>query len=159
MIRATTFSNWSIIDQGCIRLRGERMGLHLRAPRANGTRTGGAVRGRRVSICREAPKHDGAVPTAFGQGQFVAELEERHRLWDQPGKLEAPLLAHPAAISETYRDANRAGRGHRVRPRRPVPSAVFRTKDGCRGSIFEQQLATDFGVFCFRAPAFSQGTR
>jgi high affinity Mn2+ porin len=29
-----------------------------------------------------------ALSNGFGQGQFVAELEERHKVWGQPGKLK-----------------------------------------------------------------------
>jgi high affinity Mn2+ porin len=33
------------------------------------------------------PNSDKLSP-GFAQGQFVAELEERHEVWDQPGKLK-----------------------------------------------------------------------
>jgi len=94
-----------------------------------------------------------ALSNGFGQGQFVAELEERHRLWDQPGKLKLLYWLTRGNLG-TYRDAIALGE---VTGQTPSTSAVrsFRTKDGV-GLNLEQQLATDFGVFA-RA-SISQGT-
>ena len=94
-----------------------------------------------------------ALSRGFAQGQFVAELEERHRLWDQPGKLKF-LYWLTRGYLGTYLDAISLGEATR---QTPSTDAVrrFRTKDGF-GLNLEQQIATDFGVFA-RA-SVSQGT-
>ncbi len=78
------------------------------------------------------------------QAQFVAELEERHTLWNQPGKLKvlywltrgdlgtySAALALAAATGQT-----------------PSTAAVrsYRSKAGI-GLNLEQQIATDLGMF------------
>ena len=94
-----------------------------------------------------------ALSRGFAQGQFVAELEERHRLWDQPGKLKF-LYWLTRGYLGTYLDAISLAE---ATGQTPSTDAVrrFRTKDGF-GLNLEQQIATDFGVFA-RA-SVSQGT-
>jgi high affinity Mn2+ porin len=64
-----------------------------------------------------------ALSDGFSQGQFVAELEERHSLRDQPGK---PKLLYWLTRGNlgTYLDAISVGQAT-VQRRRPLPSAVF----------------------------------
>ena len=79
------FFNWSIIDQGAFDY----------AANAWGYTYGGAVEWyqdwwtARVGIfdLSQIP-NSRALSRGFAQGQFVGELEERHDLWDQPGKLK-----------------------------------------------------------------------
>jgi high affinity Mn2+ porin len=93
------------------------------------------------------------LSAGFSQGQFVTELEERHSVWDQPGKLRL-LYRLTRGNLGTYIDAIALGA---ATGQTPSTGDVrrFRTKDGF-GLNLEQQLATDFGVFA-RASA-SQGT-
>jgi high affinity Mn2+ porin len=83
----------------------------------------------------------------------VGELEERHNLWDQPGKLKLLYWLTRGNLG-TYLDAIAVGA---ATGQTPSTSDVrrFRTKDGF-GLNHEQQIATDFGVFA-RA-SMSQGT-
>jgi len=85
-----------------------------------------------------------ALSQGFSQGQFATELEERHTLWDQPGKLKL-LYCLTRGNLGTYLDAiSLSGTTGTT----PSTGAVrsFRTKGGVRLNL-EQQLATDFGVF------------
>jgi high affinity Mn2+ porin len=83
----------------------------------------------------------------------VAELEERHTLLDQPGKLKLLYWLTRGNLG-TYLDAIGLGA---ATGQTPSTGAVrsFRTKGGA-GLNFEQQLAPDLGVFA-RA-SVSQGT-
>ena len=144
------FFNWSIIDQGAFDY----------AANAWGYTYGGAVEWyqdwwtARLGIfdLSQFPNSQ-ALSRGFAQGQFVGELEERHNLWDQPGKLKF-LYWLTRGYLGTYLDAISLGA---ATGQTPSTGAVarFRTKDGF-GINLEQQLATDFGVFA-RA-SMSQGT-
>ncbi len=83
----------------------------------------------------------------------MAELEERHQLWDQPGKLKLLYWLTRGNLG-TYLDAISLGE---VTGTIPSTGAVrsFRTKDGW-GLNLEQQLTADLGFFA-RA-GISQGT-
>lgn len=83
----------------------------------------------------------------------MTELEERHHLWDQPGKLKLLYWLTHGNLG-TYLDAISFGA---AADQIPSTGAVrsFRNKDGV-GLNLEQQIATDLGVFA-RA-SMSQGT-
>jgi high affinity Mn2+ porin len=144
------FFNWSIIDQGAFDY----------AANAWGYTYGGAVEWyqdwwtARLGIfdLSQSPNSQ-ALSRGFAQGQFVGELEERHNLWDQPGKLKF-LYWLTRGYLGTYLDAISLGA---ATGQTPSTGAVrrFRTKEGF-GLNLEQQLAPDFGVFA-RA-SLSQGT-
>ena len=55
------------------------------AARSNGIKTGGPSEPA-CSISRKC--QTALLSHGIAQGQFVTELEERHTLWDQPGKLK-----------------------------------------------------------------------
>ena len=144
------FFNWSIIDQGAFDYAANSWGYTY----------GGAVEWYQDWWTARAgvfdlsliPNSDKLSP-GFAQGQFVAELEERHNVWDQPGKLKFLYWLTHGNLG-TYLDAIAQGA---ATGQTPSTGAVrsFRTKGGF-GLNLEQQLATDFGVFA-RASA-SQGT-
>src|SRR6266446_889118 len=144
------FLNWSIIDQGAFDYAANVWGYTY----------GGAAEWYQdwwtaragVFDLSQAPNTI-ALSHGFAQGQFVAELEERHALWDQPGKLKLLYWLTRGNLG-TYLDAIALGAST---GQAPSTGAVrrFRTKDGF-GLNFEQQLAADFGVFA-RA-SLSQGT-
>ena len=144
------FLNWSIIDQGAFDYAANSWGYTY----------GGAAEWYQdwwtarvglfdLSQTPNSPK----LSNGFAQGQFVAELEERHRLWDQPGKLKALYWLTRGNLG-TYLAAIALGE---VTGQTPSTGDVrsFRTKGGF-GLNLEQQLAPDFGVFA-RA-SVSQGT-
>jgi high affinity Mn2+ porin len=144
------FFNWSIIDQGAFDY----------AANAWGYTYGGAAEWYQDWWTARAgvfdlsliPNSDKLSP-GFAQGQFVAELEERHKAWDQPGKLKFLYWLTRGNLG-TYLDAIALGS---ATGQTPSTGAVrsFRTKDGF-GLNLEQQLAPDFGIFA-RA-SMSQGT-
>jgi high affinity Mn2+ porin len=144
------FLNWSIIDQGAFDY----------AANAWGYTYGGAAewyQGRwtvRAGVfdLSQAPNTQ-ALSHGFGQGQFVAELEERHQLWDQPGKLKLLYWLTRGNLG-TYLDAISLGEATGTIPSTGAVRSV-RTKDGW-GLNLEQQLAPDLGAFA-RA-SISQGT-
>jgi len=135
------FLNWSIIDQGAFDY----------AANAWGFTYGGAAEwyqdwwtARAGVFDLSQTPNSVALSNGFGQGQFVAELEERHRLRDQPGKLKLLYWLTRGNLG-TYLDAIALGE---ATGQTPSTGGVrsFRTKDGV-GLNLEQQLATDFGVF------------
>jgi high affinity Mn2+ porin len=144
------FLNWSIIDQGAFDYAANVWGYTY----------GGAVEwyqdwwAARAGVfdLSQAP-NTVALSHGFGQGQFMAELEERHTVWDQPGKLKFLYWLTRGNLG-TYLDAISLGEATGTTP---STGAVrnFRTKRGV-GLNLEQHLATDFGVFA-RA-SVSQGT-
>jgi high affinity Mn2+ porin len=144
------FLNWSIID----------MGSFDYAANAWGYTYGGAAEWYQdwwtvragVFDLSQAPNTI-ALSNGFGQGQFAAELEERHSLWDQPGRLKLLYWLTRGNLG-TYLDAISLGEATGTMP---STGAVrrFRTKDGF-GLNLEQQIARDLGVFA-RA-SISQGT-
>jgi high affinity Mn2+ porin len=80
----------------------------------------------------------------FQQTQFVAELEERHTLWDQPGKLKLLYWLTRGNLG-TYSDALALAAATGTTP---STAAVrrYRSKAGVSLNI-EQQIATDLGFF------------
>jgi len=144
------FLNWSIIDMGAFDYAANSWGYTY----------GGTVEWYQdwwtvragVFDLSLMPNSDKLSP-GFAQGQFVAELEERHNLWDQPGKLKFLYWLTHGNLG-TYLDAISQGA---ATGQTPSTGAVrsFRTKDGF-GLNLEQQLASDLGVFA-RA-SVSQGT-
>jgi len=79
------FFNWSIIDQGAFDYAANAWGFTYGAA-SEWYQDWWTVRAG-VFDLSQAP-NTVALSNGFGQGQFVAELEERHRLRDQPGKLK-----------------------------------------------------------------------
>src|SRR6516164_10441744 len=149
-IRATIFFNWSIIDQGAFDYAANSWGYTY----------GGAAEWYRdwwtlragVFDLSQTPNNV-KLSNGFAQGQFVVELEERHGLWDQPGKLKLLYWLSRGNLG-TYLDAISFGEAAGTTPSTGSVRG-FRTKDGF-GLNFEQQLATDLGAFA-RA-SVSQGT-
>ena len=144
------FLNWSIIDMGAFDYAANSWGYTY----------GGTVEWYQdwwtvragVFDLSLMPNSDKLSP-GFAQGQFVAELEERHNLWDQPGKLKFLYWLTHGNLG-TYLDAISKGA---ATGQTPSTGAVrsFRTKDGF-GLNLEQQLAPDLGVFAHAS--VSQGT-
>jgi high affinity Mn2+ porin len=143
------FLNWSIIDQGAFDYAANSWGYTY----------GGAVEWYQDWWAIRAGVFDlsqfpnsAALSRGFAQGQVVGELEERHNLWDQPGKLKL-LYWLTRGYLGTYLEAISLGEATGTTP---STGAVrrFRAKGGF-GLNLEQQIATDFGMFA-RA-SMSQG--
>jgi high affinity Mn2+ porin len=144
------FFNWSIIDQGAFDYAANSWG-YTYGGSAEWDQDWWTARAG-VFDLSQAP-NTAVLSHGFDQGQFVAELEERHSLWDQPGKLKFLYWLTRGRLG-TYLDAISLGA---TAGQTPSTSDVrrFRTKDGF-GLNLEQQLAIDFGLFA-RA-SMSQGT-
>jgi high affinity Mn2+ porin len=144
------FMNWSIIDQGAFDYAANSWGYSY----------GGAVEWYQdwwtfrtgVYDLSAEPNSDGLSPN-LAQLQFVTELEERHHLWQQPGKLKFLYWLSRGNLG-TYLDAISLGEAVGQAPS-TAGVRTLRTKDGV-GLNFEQQIAADLGVFA-RA-SLSQGT-
>ena len=74
----------------------------------------------------------------------MVELEERHTLWDQPGKLKALYWIDQGNLG-TYPDAVSLGQATGTTPSTGSVRS-FRTKSG-GGLNFEQQVMPDLGFF------------
>jgi high affinity Mn2+ porin len=144
------FLNWSIIDQGAFDYAANAWG-YTYGGAAEWYQDWWTVRAGMFDLS-QAPNTQ-ALSHGFGQGQFVAELEERHRLWDQPGKLKLLYWLSRGNLG-TYLDAISVGEATGTIPSTGAVRS-FRTKDGW-GLNLEQQLAPDLGAFA-RA-SISQGT-
>jgi high affinity Mn2+ porin len=144
------FLNWSIIDQGAFDYAANVWG-YTYGGTAEWYQDWWTIRAG-VFDLSQAPNTI-ALSRGFQQGQFVTELEERHTLWDQPGKLKG-LYWLTRGYLGTYLEAISFGEATGTTPSTGAVRS-FRTKGGF-GLNFEQQLATDFGVFA-RA-SISQGT-
>lgn len=144
------FFNWSIIDMGAFDYAANSWGYTYGAA-LEWYQDWWTARAGVFDLSQEP--NSIALSHGFAQGQFVAELEERHRLWDQPGKLKFLYWLTRGNLG-TYLDAISLGA---ATGQTPSTSDVrrFRTKDGF-GLNFEQRLDDDFGVFA-RA-SVSQGT-
>ena len=143
------FFNWSIIGQGAFDYAANSWGYTYGAAAEWyqdwwTARTG-------VFDLSTAPNGLNLSP-GVEQGQFVTELEERHSLWDQPGKLKLLYWLTWGRLG-TYTDALAFAQ---ATGQTPSTAAVrsFRTKSGA-GLNLEQQLAADLGLFA-RA-SLSQG--
>ncbi len=144
------FLNWSIIDQGAFDYAANSWGFTY----------GGAAEwyqdwwaARAGVFDLSAEPNSKALSHGFQQGQFVAELEERHQLWDQPGKFKLLYWLTRGNLG-TYLDAISLGAATDTIPSTGAVRS-FRTKDGW-GLNLEQQLTADLGLFA-RA-GISQGT-
>jgi high affinity Mn2+ porin len=144
------FFNWSIIDMGAFDYAANPWGYTYGAA-LEWYQDWWTARAGVFDLSQEP--NSVALSRGFAQGQFSAELEERHKLWDQPGKLKFIYWLTRGRLG-TYLDAISLGA---ATGQTPSTSDVrrFRTKDGF-GLNLEQQIATDLGVFA-RA-SVSQGT-
>jgi len=144
------FFNWSIIDQGAFDYAANAWGYSYGATAQWYQNWWTARAG--VFDLSTVPNGLNLSP-GVRQGQLVTELEERHSLWDQPGKLKFLYWLTWGDLG-TYLDAIALGQ---ATGQTPSTGAVrrFRTKDGV-GLNLEQQLTGDLGVFA-RA-SLSQGS-
>jgi high affinity Mn2+ porin len=135
------FFNWSIIDQGAFDYAANAWGYTYGAA-AEWYQDWWTARAGVFDLSKTPNGLN--LSEGIGQGQFVAEFEERHRLWEQPGKLKllywltwgnlgtyGDALALAAASGQTPSTADVRG---------------FRTKQG-GGLNLEQQLTAELGLF------------
>jgi high affinity Mn2+ porin len=136
------FFNWSIIDQGAFDY----------AANAWGYTYGGAAEWYQdwwtirtgLFYLSTVPNGENISPGFFRQRQWVSELEERHTLWDQPGKLKFLYWLTWGNLG-TYADAIALGQSTGTTPSTGAVRS-YRTKSGA-GLNLEQQLMPDLGFF------------
>jgi high affinity Mn2+ porin len=143
------FLNWSIIDQGAFDYAANAWGYSYGAA-AEWYQDWWTVR-TGVFDLSTVPNAPNLSPGVH-QGQWVVELEERHSLSDQPGKLKLLYWLSWGDLG-TYSDALALAQATATTPS-TADVRRFLTKGG-GGLNFEQQLADGLGVFA-RA-SLSQG--
>ena len=144
------FFNWSVIDMGAFDYAANAWGYTYGAS-AEWYQDWWTIRAG-VFDLSTVPNGQNQTPGFLPQRQWVVELEERHTLWDQPGKLKALYWIDQGNLG-TYPDAISLGQATGTTP---ATGAVrsFRTKSG-GGLNLEQQIMPDLGFFA-RA-SLSQG--
>lgn len=143
------FFNWSIVDQGAFDYAANAWGYSYGAA-GEWYQDWWTVRAG-VFDLSTTPNGVNLSP-GVSEGQFVAELEERHQVWDQPGKLKFLYWLTWGELGK-YLDAIAQGAATGQTPSTGNVRS-FRTKDGV-GLNLEQQLTADLGLFA-RA-SLSQG--
>jgi high affinity Mn2+ porin len=136
------FLNWSIVDVGTFDYAADAWGTTYGAT-AEWYQDWWTIRLGAFDLSNVPNSTHLALPL-FQQTQFVAELEERHTLWDQPGKLRFLYWLTRGNLG-TYADALALGAATGTTP---STGAVrnYRSKYGIALNL-EQQLASDLGMF------------
>jgi high affinity Mn2+ porin len=145
------FMNWSIINQGSFDYAANAWGYTYGAA-VELYMDRWAVRVGAFNL-PNTPNGVNIDPRILGQFQLDAELEERHTLWGQPGKLKFLYWLDRGELG-SYDDAIAQGLATGQAPSTAAVRA-YRSKDGVELNV-EQQIAPDLGVFV-RAGA-SQGS-
>jgi high affinity Mn2+ porin len=136
------FLNWAILDVGAFDYAADAWGTTYGA-------TAEWYQGRyaaRVGVfdLSNVPNSTQLSLPLLQQTQFVAELEERHTLWDQPGKIKLMYWLTRGNLG-TYSDALALAYATGTTPS-TAAVANYRSKYGV-GFNLEQQLVTDLGLF------------
>jgi high affinity Mn2+ porin len=144
------FFNWSIIDQGAFDYAANAWG-YTYGGAAEWYQDWWTLRAGLFDLST-VPNGLNLSPGFFHQRQWVTELEERHQLWDRPGKLKLLYWLTQGNLG-AYTDAIALGQATATTP---STAAVrrFRSKSGA-GLNLEQQVTADLGFFA-RA-SLSQG--
>ena len=136
------FLNWSILDVGSFDYAADAWGSTYGAA-AEWYQGRYAVRVGLFDLS-SVPNSIALSLPLLHQTQFVAELEERHTLWDQPGKLKVLYWLSRGNLG-TYSDALALAAATGTTPSTQAV-ANYRSKYGL-GFNLEQQVAADLGLF------------
>ena len=136
------FLNWSIVDAGTFDYAADAWGSTYGAA-AEWYQDWWAVRVGLFDMSAEPNSIALSLPV-FHQDQFVAELEERHTLWKQPGKVKF-LYWLTRANMGTYEDTLALAAATGTTPSTNAV-ASYRSKYGVVLNV-EQQLTPDLGMF------------
>jgi high affinity Mn2+ porin len=135
------FLNWSMIESGAYDYAADSWGYSYGAAiewtQSWWTLRAGAFD---MSTLPNGP----VLETGFQQFELVAEAEERHELFGQPGKVKALVFANRARMG-SYRDAVRLGQQTGAPPSTALVRR-YRTRPGTALNI-EQGLSADIGAF------------
>ena len=136
------FLNWSIIDSGSFDYAANSWGYTYGAA-AEWYQDWWAVRAGLFDLST-VPNGKNLDPHFIHQAQFITEVEERHDLWDQPGKLKVLYWLTRGELGD-YLDAVAQGAAS---GQTPLTGNVrsYRSKAGVSLNL-EQQIVPDIGLF------------
>ncbi len=136
------FLNWSLIDMGAWDYAADAWG-YTYGGAVEWYQDRWAIRAGLLDLSTVANSTD-LDPVFIRQTQFNLELEERHELWDRPGKLKL-LFWFGRGNFGTYSSA--LARGRRTGGTPDVGAVInYRSKYGI-GLNLEQQISPDLGMF------------
>jgi high affinity Mn2+ porin len=135
------FLNWSIIDSGAFDYAADSWAYTYGAA-AEWTQSWWTLRGGIFDLSR-APNAK-ALQRNFSQFSAISEVEERHQIFGQPGKLRITGFVNYGEMAK-YEDALRAAAGT-DRPPNVANVRRYQTRAGAALNL-EQQVSDDIGVF------------
>ena len=135
------FLNWSIIDAGTFDYAAEAWGFSLGGA-AEWYRSAWTLRGGvfDMSIVPNSTELD----PRFGQFQWVGEIEHRHELWGQPGKIAVTGFLSRGRMG-SYADAIELAQLNGG-PANIAPVRQYQSRGGVSLNL-EQQIVSDVGLF------------
>ena len=136
------FLNWSVIDAGSYDYAGDAWGYSYAAA-AEWYQDWWTIRAG-VFDLPTTPGYKYLDPHLFSQVQYQAELEERHEVFGQPGKLKVTGFLTRGDIG-LFKDAVAAAAATGTTP--DVGSVLAYRSRGGVSLNFEQQLTSDLGLF------------
>jgi high affinity Mn2+ porin len=136
------FFNWSVIDNGAFDYAANAWGYTYGAA-AEWYQDWWTIR-TGLFYLPATPNSVNIANGFFSQAQWVEELEERHNLWNQPGKLKFLYWLEWGDLG-TYPEALGLAQATGTTPS-TASVRSFRTKSGA-GLNLEQQVTNDLGVF------------
>jgi high affinity Mn2+ porin len=136
------FLNWSVIDGGAFDYAANAWGFTYGASAELYYDRFAARVG--VFNLSDTPNGKNIAPRVLGQWQGVSEIEERHTLWEQPGKLKFLYWLDRGELG-SYADAVAQGLATGTTPSTATVRS-YKTKDGVEVNL-EQQIVTDLGAF------------
>jgi high affinity Mn2+ porin len=136
------FLNWSILDVGAFDYAADAWGVTYGAA-AEWYQDRYAARVGLFDLS-SVPNSTALSLPLLHQTQFITELEERHTLWDQPGKIKVLYWLSRGNLG-TYSDALALAYATGTTPS-VLAVANYRSKYGVAFNL-EQQIITDLGLF------------
>ncbi len=135
------FLNWAIIDSAAYDYAADAWGYSYGGA-VEWTEAWWTLRGGLFDLSRIPNSR--RLERGFGQFELVAEAEERHRLWERPGKLKLLVFANRGRMAD-YNDAVRLAEATASTPDVALVRR-YRTRPGVALNL-EQQILPDLGGF------------
>lgn len=135
------FMNWSLIDAGAFDYAADAWGYSYGGA-AEWTQSWWTLRGGIFDLSRTP--NSKRLTRGLEQFEAVVEAEERHKIFDQPGKVKVLVFANRGRMAD-YNDAVRLAQQTRTTPDVALVRR-YNTRPGVALNL-EQQVASDLGVF------------
>jgi high affinity Mn2+ porin len=135
------FLNWSIVDSGAYDYAANAWGYTYGAA-AEWNQNWWTIRAGIFALSRVPNEVD--LDSSFGQYEFVTEIEERHTLFDHPGKVKLLFFNNRGRMAN-YNDATRLGQQTGTAP--DVSLVRHDSSKPGVGLNIEQQFTDDLGGF------------